>query len=34
MPADERIVFDLNGIEQWQAAVEGTAKRAIREWMV
>jgi len=33
-PADPTIIFGLTGIEQWQAAVEKTAKVAIKDWML
>lgn len=34
MPADADLIFDLTGIEQWQEAVQRTAKTAVRDWMV
>lgn len=32
-PADSSILFELDGIDQWQAAVELSAKHAVSEWM-
>lgn len=31
-PASQEILFDLTGIEQWQAAVELSAQSAVRDW--
>lgn len=32
-PADPEVLFELDGIDQWKAAVELSAKAAVRDWM-
>lgn len=32
-PAVEEVIFELNGIDQWRAAVELSARCAVKDWM-